>query len=54
MELRQLRHVAAVGEVLNFRVAAEQLYVPQPALTRSIAAPEHELGVRLFRCCRTQ
>lgn len=48
MEIRNLRHFSALAEALNYRVAAERLYLTQPALTRSIAALERELGVRLF------
>ena len=48
MELRNLRHFAAVADTLNFRIAGERLHLTQPALTRSIAALERELGVRLF------
>ena len=48
MELRNLRHFSALAETLNYRIAAERLYLTQSALTRSIAALERELGVRLF------
>ncbi|MFD0692386.1 LysR family transcriptional regulator [Actinomadura fibrosa] len=48
MELRNLRHFVAVADALSFRVAAARLHLTQPALTRSIAALERELGVRLF------
>jgi DNA-binding transcriptional LysR family regulator len=48
MELRNLRHFAAVADTLNFRIAGERLHLTQPALTRSIAALERELGVQLF------
>ena len=48
MELRSLRHFSALAETLNYRVAAERLHLTQPALTRSIASLERELGVRLF------
>ncbi|MGW1562559.1 LysR family transcriptional regulator [Streptomyces sp. NPDC002144] len=48
MELRSLRHFSALAETLNYRVAAERLHLTQPALTRSIAALERELGVQLF------
>lgn len=48
MEIRSLRHFSALAETLNYRMAAERLHLTQPALTRSIAALERELGVRLF------
>lgn len=48
MEFRNLRHFAAVADTLNFRVVGERLHLTQPALTRSIAALERELGVLLF------
>ncbi|HEX6525953.1 MAG TPA: LysR family transcriptional regulator [Streptosporangiaceae bacterium] len=48
MELRNLRHFLALAETLNYRIAAERLYLTQPALTRSITALERGLGVRLF------
>jgi DNA-binding transcriptional LysR family regulator len=48
VEIRSLRHFTALADALNYRVAAERLHLSQPALTRSIAALERELGVRLF------
>lgn len=48
MEIRSLRHFVAVADTLNFRIAGERLHLTQPALTRSIASLERELGVLLF------
>lgn len=48
VEIRSLRHFVAVADTLNFRIAGERLHLTQPALTRSIASLERELGVRLF------
>jgi DNA-binding transcriptional LysR family regulator len=48
LELRYLRHALALGKCRNFARAAEALHLTQPSLSRSIAALEDELGVRLF------
>jgi monoterpene epsilon-lactone hydrolase len=40
LELRHLRGFVAVAEALNFRRAAEQLYINQPALTRGHAVSQ--------------
>lgn len=48
LELRHLRHALALGRFGNYARAAEALHLTQPSLSRSIAALEHELGVRLF------
>lgn len=49
MTLQQLRCFTAVAKNLNFRRAAEQLYISQPAVTRQVQLLEAELGVPLFQ-----
>lgn len=48
MELTQLRYFLKVAEERNFTHAAQQLGMTQPALSRSIAKLEEELGQPLF------
>ncbi len=48
LENARLRVFRAVAEHLNFRKAAEHLFLTQPAVTLQIKALENELGVRLF------
>ena len=48
MELMQLRYFATVARLGNISRAAQELYVTQPNLSKSIARLEEELGVPLF------
>lgn len=48
MELRHLSYFVAVAEELNFRRAAERMYVAQGAFSEQIRKLERELGVRLL------
>lgn len=48
MTLNQILYFQTVARVENYHRAAEELYISQPSLSRSIAALEAELGTRLF------
>lgn len=48
MDFRTIEHFLKLSETLNFRKAAEEIYIAQPALSRQIMALEEELGVVLF------
>lgn len=48
MQIRQLQYFVAVAEQLNYRKAAESLYVTQPLLSKQIADLEAEVGYPLF------
>lgn len=46
--LIRLRHIVAVARTGSFSIAAEDVGISQPALSRSIQAFEGEYGLRLF------
>lgn len=48
MDFRTIEHFLKLSETLNFRKAADEIYIAQPALSRQIMALEEELGVVLF------
>lgn len=48
MEIQLLREFTCLAEHLNFSLAAKQLFIAQPVLSRHIADLEHALGVQLF------
>ena len=48
LKLRELRHVILLAEELHFARAAERAFLSQSAFSRSIAAVEEDLGLRLF------
>ena len=49
MELRHLRYFTAVVEAKGYREASRGLHVSQPALSQTVADPESELKIKLFR-----
>ncbi|MCV6629639.1 MAG: LysR family transcriptional regulator, partial [Flavobacteriaceae bacterium] len=48
LSYKQLRYFIAVANHLNFRKAANALFITQPGLSRQIQKMEKELGVKLF------
>ena len=48
IDLRHVRHLLAVASHPTVQAAADSLYLTQPALTKSIARFEEELGAKLF------
>ena len=48
MTLNQILYFQKVAQYENYHLAAEELYVSQPSLSRSMASLETELGVTLF------
>jgi DNA-binding transcriptional LysR family regulator len=48
IELRQLKHIAALAKFRSFRLAAEAVHISQPALSLSVKAAEQALGQKLF------
>jgi DNA-binding transcriptional LysR family regulator len=48
LDLHRLRHVVTVADTRSFSRAAEILSITQPALSRSIATLEEDLGLRIF------
>jgi DNA-binding transcriptional LysR family regulator len=46
--LRQLRYFSVLANELNYRKAAESLFISQPALSNAIKQLEQQFGVQLF------
>src|SRR6478752_1734014 len=48
MNLQQIKNFLSLCDTLNYRVAAEQINIVQPALSRQIQLLENEIGALLF------
>ncbi|KON89967.1 hypothetical protein AF332_26180 [Sporosarcina globispora] len=48
MNIDQLKYIVEVGKTNSIGLAAETLYLTQPALSQSISSLEKELGIQLF------
>ena len=48
MELNELKSFTAVAKTGSFSLAAEQLHLTQPAVSKRVASLELKLGARLF------
>ena len=48
MELRHLRYFTAVVQSKGYREASRRLHVAQPAISKTVADLEQELGLKLF------
>jgi LysR family hydrogen peroxide-inducible transcriptional activator len=48
MNIQQIQYLIALDKYRNFSVAAEKMFVTQPALTIQIKNLEEELGVKIF------
>jgi DNA-binding transcriptional LysR family regulator len=48
MDIQQIKNFLLLCDTLNFRKAAEQINIVQPALSRQIQLLENEMGVLLF------
>lgn len=49
MKIDYLREFIVLAELLNFRLAAERLYITQAGLSRHISILEHYFGAQLFK-----
>ena len=48
MQLRQLEYIIKIAESKSITQAAEQLFISQPSLTKSILQLEQEYGIQIF------
>ena len=48
MNYHELKYILCIAKYQNLTKAAQELYISQPSLSRSMAALESELGITLF------
>lgn len=48
MNIKQISHIVALSEILNFSKAAERVHLSQSALSKSISSFENEIGIQIF------
>ena len=48
MDIQQIKNFLVLCDTLNFRKAAEQINIVQPALSKQIQLLENEVGALLF------
>src|SRR5882757_8788815 len=48
MDVQQIRNFLVLCDTLNFRKAAEQINIVQPALSKQVQLLENEIGALLF------
>jgi len=49
MEIREMKYIKAISEANNMTQAAENLYISQPALSKTVKRIEYKLGFKLFK-----
>lgn len=54
MDIRELKYFTQVVESASYSIAAEKLYISQPALSKVIQKLEKELGYKLFYTLQRQ
>ncbi len=48
MTLQQLRYVIQIVQAGSINMAAQQLFITQPSLSKAVAELEHEMGITIF------
>ncbi|MGN1060690.1 MAG: LysR family transcriptional regulator, partial [Candidatus Coproplasma sp.] len=48
MTIQQLRYIIEITESGSLRAAAQNLFVSQPSLSKSVSELEQEMGITIF------